>query len=70
MTYIPVEQLLEKAGNSVYKLVILASRRSQELAEGQPKLVNIMDSSLKPSSIALWEIKEGKVKAKIKSKQE
>lgn len=69
MAYIPIEQLLDKAENSVYKLVILASKRSQELAEGQPKLVEL-NSALKPSSIALFEISQGKVRAKVKSKQE
>ena len=63
MDYIPIEQLLDKADNSVYKLVILAAKRTLEIAEGQPKLVAI-NSSLKPSSIALEEIARGKVKMK------
>ncbi len=58
--YVPHEKLLDKSNNSIYKLVILASRRALELAEGQPKLVG-MDSSIKPSTIALYEIAEGKV---------
>ena len=63
MEYVPLEQLLEKAGDSVYKLVILASKRALEIAEGQPKLVDI-DAHIKPSTIALHEIVEGKVKYK------
>lgn len=68
MPYVPLEKLLDKSGDSVYKLVIMASKRALEIAEGQPKLVN-MDSSIKPSTIALYEIIEGKVQYK-KSKPE
>ena len=61
MAYIPIEQLLDKADNSMYKLVMLAAKRTLEIAEGQPKLCSA-NSSLKPSSIALEEIAQGKVK--------
>jgi DNA-directed RNA polymerase omega subunit len=60
MEYVPLEQLLDKSNHSIYKLVILASRRAQELAEGQPKLVDV-SSTIKPSTIALYEIAQGKV---------
>lgn len=60
MTYVPLENILDKSGSSIYKLVILASKRGLELAEGQPKLVDV-DSALKPSTIALHEIAQGKV---------
>jgi len=63
MTYVPLEKLLDKSSGSIYKLVILASKRALEIAEGQPKLVDI-DSSIKPSTIALHEIAEGKVQCK------
>ncbi len=63
MDYIPIEQLLDKADNSMYKLVMLAAKRTLEIAEGQPKLI-ALNSSLKPSSIALEEIAEGKVRLK------
>lgn len=67
MTYVPLEQLLERSENSIYKLVILASRRALEIAEGQPKLVQL-DSSLKPSMVALHEIAANRVRArKIKT---
>lgn len=67
MTYFISDNLLDKCDKSVYKLVNLASRRALEIAEGQPKLVDA-DSSLKPSTIALREIAEGKVYyKKIKS---
>ncbi len=60
MSYVPIEKLLDKTGYSIYKLVILASKRALEIAEGQPKLVDI-DSLTKPSTIALEEIAQGKV---------
>jgi DNA-directed RNA polymerase omega subunit len=60
MVYVPLENLLDKTDNSIYKLVILASRRALEIAEGQPKLVKV-DGSTKPSTIALYEIAEGKL---------
>ena len=63
MVYVPLEKLLDKSDNSIYKLVILASKRALEIAEGQPKLVGA-NSSTKPSTIALYEISEGKVRYK------
>ena len=63
MGYIPIEELLDKADNSVYKLVMLAARRTLELAEGQPKLIPV-DPSTKPAGIALEEIAEGMVRIK------
>jgi DNA-directed RNA polymerase omega subunit len=69
MEYVVTNQLLDRSCNSVYKLVILASKRALEIAEGQPKLVEI-DSAVKPSSVALQEITEGKVQSKkLKSKE-
>jgi DNA-directed RNA polymerase omega subunit len=63
MGYVPIEKLLDKSGYSVYKLVILSSKRALEIAEGQPKMVNV-DASMKPSTIALYEIAAGFVTAK------
>ena len=68
MDYIPIEQLLDKTGNSMYKLVILAAKRTLEIAEGQPRLVE-NNSSLKPSNIALQEIVQGKVKLRKPKKK-
>ena len=59
MSYIRVEELLEKTG-SIYKLVVLASRRAAELNAGAPKLVEVDGEKI--SSVALKEIAEGKVK--------
>ena len=63
MAYLTLEKLLDKSNNSVYKLVILAAKRSLELVEGQPKLVEA-DSLMKPSTVALKEIALGKIKSK------
>ena len=60
MPYVEREKLLDKSCDSVYKLVILASKRALEIAEGQPKLVAV-DASIKPSTVALYEIAAGKV---------
>jgi DNA-directed RNA polymerase omega subunit len=69
MAYVALEKLLDKSHESIYKLVILASKRALEIAEGQPKLVNA-NSSTKPSTIALYEIAEGKVQyKKLKAKE-
>ncbi|MFH1198542.1 MAG: DNA-directed RNA polymerase subunit omega [Candidatus Omnitrophota bacterium] len=60
MSYVPVEELLDKSLWSRYKLVILAAKRALEIAEGQPRLVEC-SSTLKPSTIALLEIAAGKI---------
>jgi DNA-directed RNA polymerase omega subunit len=60
MIYVPLEKLLDKSGGSIYKLVILTSKRALEIAEGQPRLVAV-DPAMKPSSAALCEIAAGKV---------
>ncbi len=63
MTYVPLEKVLDKSEKSIYKLVILASKRALEIAEGQPKLI-AADSATKPSTVALFEIAEGKLRYK------
>ena len=69
MDYQGREKLLDKSLGSIYKLVILASKRALEIAEGQPKLV-ADDASVKPSTVALHEIAAGKIEAKkIKAKE-
>jgi DNA-directed RNA polymerase omega subunit len=60
MSNVPLETMLDKTYNSIYKLVIVASKRALEIAEGQPKLVEA-DASIKPSTVALMEIAAGKV---------
>lgn len=69
MPYVALETLLDKSGGSIYKLVILAAKRALEIAEGQPKLVAAA-ASVKPSTVALHEIAEGKVEyGKQKTKE-
>ena len=63
MSYIPLEKLIDKTGNSIYKLVVLASERAFEIAEGSPPLVEKSNGS-KPGSIALEEIAQGKITLK------
>lgn len=69
MDYQGREKLLDKSMGSIYKLVILASKRALEISEGQPKLV-ADDLSVKPSTVALHEIAAGKIEArKVKAKE-
>lgn len=64
MGNVPLEKMLDKTNFSVYKLVILASKRALEIAEGQPRLVEA-DKIAKPSTVALMEIAAGKLGYKI-----
>jgi len=59
MAYRPVEDLLDKVP-SLYKLVILASKRALELNDGKERLVDI-SPLVKSTTVALEEIREGKV---------
>ena len=60
MAYQPLEELLPKASNSVYRLVRLASMRATELATTGVKLVEApIDQKL--ATTALDEIQAGKV---------
>jgi len=69
MGYQGREKLLDKSMGSIYKLVILASKRALEIAEGQPRLVSD-ELSAKPSTVALHEIEQGKIEAReIKAKE-
>ena len=61
---IPIEKLFEKTG-SLYKLVILASRRALELNAGSPQLVE--QAQVRVLQTALREIAEDKVAYKIKT---
>lgn len=69
MNNVALEKLLDKSCGSIYKLVILASKRALEIAEGQPKLV-VASAAIKPSTVALMEIGSNKVHCrKIKPKE-
>ncbi len=60
MVYQPLEELLPKSGESVYKLIRMAANRAMELADGKPKLID-KASSEKLATIALEEIRASKV---------
>lgn len=57
------EELLDKTDSSIYKLVILATKRALEIAEGAPKLADV-GGDVKPTTVALREIMGGKVRFK------
>lgn len=60
----PLEELLKRSEHSVYRLVRMASQRALELSDGKPSLVpHVIDA--KVTTIALEEIRLGKVEAKI-----
>jgi len=63
MSYISINELLGKS-DSVYKLVILASKRAIELNQGAQKLVET--NSQKPQVIAVEEIMQKKIAYKEK----
>ena len=61
MAYIPMEKLLRK-DTSLFKLILTAAARANELAQGAQPL--IQTSSKKVSTVALEEIAAGKVRYK------
>jgi DNA-directed RNA polymerase omega subunit len=63
MGYPPLEEMLPKSGYSIYRLVRMAANRAIELADGKQKLIHI-DQGEKTTTIALEEIRAGKVVAK------
>ncbi len=63
MAYQPLEELLPRASNSVYRLVRLASTRATELAMTGVKLVQV-PAEQKLATTALDEIRAGKVTEK------
>lgn len=63
MAYTPVEKLIDKADYSIFRLVALASKRATELAEGAKPLI-ATDGQLKPTTVALLEIIDGKIRSK------
>ncbi len=61
-----IDQLINKTG-SIYKLVVLASRRALELSDNAGAKLVETEASAKPAEVALKEIIEGKISWKIKS---
>jgi len=68
VAYVVRENLLKNAHDSLYKLVIIASRRAQELGAGSEKLVEATVNT-KITSIALKEISENKISFKERDKK-
>jgi len=62
-----MEKLINEKQDSVYKLVVLASRRALELGSGSQKLVDV-PANTKLTTIALEEIIGDKVSYKLKKK--
>ncbi|MFH1856482.1 MAG: DNA-directed RNA polymerase subunit omega [Candidatus Omnitrophota bacterium] len=58
MTFMPIGDLFKKTG-SIYKLSVLASKRAIQLNDGAVPLTK--KKFYKLSSVALQEIKEGKI---------
>lgn len=67
MQNLSIDDLTNKVG-SVYKLVILASRRAIELSEGAAKLIDA-PTDANVTNVALKEILEGKISYKAKEKK-
>lgn len=65
MITIPIEELL-KDGGSVYKSVVLAAKRANEISQGAPPLIKT--SLTKPSTVALEEIQKKLVTYRVKGK--
>jgi len=64
MPHVPIEKVIDKANFSVYKLVMLASKRALEISEGSQVLVDDKVELTKATTIALEEIADGKVRLK------
>jgi len=65
MAYVPLEKLVKDDNTSVYKIVLTAALRANEIAEGVKPLVET--TSKKVSTVALEEIAADKVKYEIVS---
>lgn len=68
MGYQPLEDLLPKAGGSVYKLMRIASKRALEISETGAKMVEA-PSNAKLTTVAFEEIRQGKVVEESVSKE-
>ncbi len=62
-----VDDLIKNTRGSRYKLAILVARRAIELSSGSPKLIE--GSPGNSLSIAIQEVKEGKVRLKEEEPQ-
>lgn len=67
MIFVPMGDFIKEIG-SVYKLTILAAKRTAQLSEGTPVMVP-RDKAVKLSTLALREIKEQKIRFKESNKK-
>ena len=67
MAYIPLERMIRN-NPSIYKLVLLAAERANQLNSGSKPLIE--SAGKKASSNALQEICEGKIKFKDEEEKE
>ncbi|MBU4377292.1 MAG: DNA-directed RNA polymerase subunit omega [Candidatus Omnitrophica bacterium] len=63
MSYVPLEDLLKKV-DSIYRLVLMASRRAVEISDTGQKLVDI-SPRLKATTVALEEVRQGKISYRV-----
>jgi DNA-directed RNA polymerase omega subunit len=63
MSDVPIERLLPRANNSIYKLVSMAAARALELSDGKRCLAENIDTE-KFTTMALQEILQGKIEIK------
>lgn len=68
MPYQPLEDLLPKANNSVYRLVRIASKRALEISLTGQSLNGVIPSNEKLTTTAFEEIRTGKVVEKSVAK--
>jgi DNA-directed RNA polymerase subunit K/omega len=59
--YVPLENLIDKADNNMYKLVHLASARAIQLADGAPRVIEA-PHDMKVTTVALLEIAHERVR--------
>ncbi len=64
---ISIDKLIDKVG-SLYKLVVLVSRRAIEIGDGAAKLTDA-PNDMKPGNVAIREILEDKITYKLKDKE-
>ena len=58
--YVPLESLLDKAGNNMYKLVHVASARALQLADGAQRTIEA-PHDMKITTVAMLEIAQEKI---------
>lgn len=67
--YIPLEKLIDKADNNMFKLVHVASARALQLADGAPRAIEA-PHDMKVTTIAMLEIAQEKIRLVPSSKAE